>query len=164
MALPPLHRIDSTPIYIFEDDDAWEHDRIGEEIGAEVNLDHPLVRYYAGLTRYDLDTVRDYFDRDKRPAMFVLKRLGVREYARALDMAANIGDREAQLFAAEHGLVRVDNVPALASVELGNRPRLRRQDMDAVIDAIGRDRWLTLGQAVLLASRELTAAEGKPSA
>jgi hypothetical protein len=87
---PPQHRADVAGIYIPRSDSSFDQDRYDREVkrmkeeGLEINA-HPIERYYAGKTRYDLDAqgelfgasvcARDYFDASKEPERWTLRRL-----------------------------------------------------------------------------------------
>lgn len=83
----PAHAIDSTPVYILPTDPAWDHDRIDEELAQakKDGLDHPLLAYQRGETRYDINAGEegsrpvDYLK--GKPARFLLRRLTVSQYA-----------------------------------------------------------------------------------
>lgn len=97
----PTHRVDAPGVFVFGHDDAWDHEHIRRECddlalaGAAESPDelpferHPVMRYLAGKTRFDLQAfdqgphgqvrAADYLRDDERPTYFVLRRVGYRE-------------------------------------------------------------------------------------
>lgn len=88
LTLPPKHRIDAEALYVSAVDTAWDRPRIEaelDELGDQWDT-HPVVRYFAGKTRYDVDAegVRSYLN--PGAWIWVLRRLSTRDYARLCDM------------------------------------------------------------------------------
>lgn len=107
---PPTHKIDAVGVFVARADTSWDTARIEAEIAAaiersdaakmaepgssvldEIRDAHPVVRYYRGLTRYQLDapdhdltgaptTARQYLLGE--PTEFVLQRLSWDEMER----------------------------------------------------------------------------------
>lgn len=122
--LPPIHRADAEPIFIHPLDDAWNNelkereDRLiagleapddGEDVPWLVKEEHPLVRYWTGESRGDLNTVKRYLLPDKTPTMFRCRRLSLP----AFNAIRNIVElKDWPKFFTEcvrHGLVAIEN-------------------------------------------------------
>lgn len=166
MALPPVHRIDAPAGYILQRDTCWDLERINAEIAEKTAEDpdwiHPVSWYYTGFSRYDLEPVREYWASDATPAIFYLRPLDLRDYAKACDMEASVGERQACLWAAERGVDSVESVPHMADYELGGRPKMSEQERRKLANAVG-EYMIEIGRAVLNLNRGLTVAEGKRS-
>lgn len=163
MALPPIHRIDAPIVFVSPDDDAWDEERYKQETSEMADGDvagHPLYRYVAGQTRYDIGPVREYLREDKRPTRFHLRRLTRLDWGRCRDLMAEGRHTEAAFLAAQRGLQRVDGVGGLEHLDSGSRP-FSEADMDVIEGKIGRLMLVKVGQAVIAASADLTDAEGK---
>jgi hypothetical protein len=94
MALrPPQHRADVLGHYIHPADDAWDVERINADTAAAdaaTRAEHPVARYWAGKTRFDLaaEGVRNWIRPGALPTIFVFRRLSLSEYTRVVDMGA----------------------------------------------------------------------------
>lgn len=86
-------------------DDAWDHERI-EAGGRELKdgEEHPVERYWAGLTRFDIDaphtlggvvvTARQYLRDDATPTVARLRRVSGVEREKALSVWEDLPRRE----------------------------------------------------------------------
>lgn len=159
MALPPLHRIDAPAGFVLVHDEAWDWEKINAEMDSS-DAPHPVSVYFAGLSRFDLDTVRGYFKPGESPAVFRLRRLSVADYARAVDILQREGENTAAVFAFERGLVAVEGVDGLSDIDATARPRLTPQEHKRISRVI--EGWVfDVGKAIVKLSEPLTAAEGK---
>lgn len=107
MALrPPQHRADALGQYIHPLDDAWDETRAFGGVFA-TSVDHPLRRYYAGRTRYDLNAegVRGFLRPNASPTIFRLRRLTLAEYNQVADIQ---GEHARYTACARFALVDVD--------------------------------------------------------
>lgn len=132
--------------------------------------DHPVHRYRVGESRYDLATVAPWLKPGVEPTRFVLRLLArdVRFEVEGILLSGRDGALSfAQMHALAHGLVRVEGA---GSVELrktikpwasGKSPTLTARDIDALESAFGLALVRDVGQACVLASREITATEKK---
>lgn len=170
---PPQHRADAPGVLILRTDSSFDADRYDREIQRmrDEGLDlaqHPIERYYAGETRYDLQAsdllfgapvcAGDYFRAAEGPERWLLRRLDWEQWHRvfALMQAGQID--QAQLLAARYGVAGVEGSPLrLAGTETG---MLTHDDMQRIFEA---DQILptVLGFAAWRYSRQLTDAEKK---
>lgn len=170
--IPPQHRADTPGVFIARNDSSFDADRVARELllmgeqGIDAAL-HPVERYYAGATRYDLQApdmvlgqvvrAADYFRRDT-PEEFVLRRLDWEQWHRVLGLIEGGQFAAAQLLAARLGVAEVRGSPLkLQGAAAG---LLTHEDMQRLFEA---DSSLpsTLGFAVWRHSRPLTDAEKK---
>ncbi|MBL9105195.1 MAG: hypothetical protein JNL82_29890 [Myxococcales bacterium] len=169
---PPQHRADVPGVFILRSDGSFDRDRYDREV-ARMTADgvdratHPIERYYAGATRYDLqatevlfgENVRagDYF-RGEEPERFILRRLDWEQWHRVMALIEGGQIAQAQLLATRMGVVAVENSTIkLAGAAAG---MLTHDDMQRLFDA---DSALpsVLGFAVWRYSRPLTETEKK---
>jgi hypothetical protein len=175
MALPPIHRVDHTPVVILPNDSAWDHDRVKREKAAIMAAidsgdtstvawpsleDHPVEKYNTGASRFDLNTVLAYLLPDETPARFTLQRLDLPEWIKIEHFHDTGRLADARLFALRFGLAEVDGLDGVKIViddaeplDMATVGRLRSRIGDAGIG--------TLGAAVINVSRELLDAEKK---
>lgn len=129
---------------------------------------HPIERYYAGETRYDLQaaeilfgdavTAGSYFDSSKEPERFTIRRLDWAQWHAVMGLIEQAQFGQAQLLAARYGIASVENSPIkLSGAQAG---MLTHEDMQRLFDA---DPALpsALGFAVWKYSRPLTDQEKK---
>ncbi len=91
---PPQYAVDARGSYVPAEATAWDNDRIESETAemterGEDTADHPVHRYYAGKTRFDLDAldtiggmqcrVREYLNQDE-PEIWCFRRLRADEW------------------------------------------------------------------------------------
>lgn len=172
-SLPPQHRADIPGVWIARNDSSLDHDRLDREL-AEMErqgLDpqaHPINRYYAGATRYDLQaadqlfgqavTAGAYFDPAKNPERFVLRRLDWDQWYRVYGLIEAGQTAQAQLLAARYGVAEVQNSPikltGAAAGLLTHDDMQRLFEADSVLPSV-------LGFACWKYSRPLTDAEKK---
>lgn len=171
MIRPPSHRIDALPIVVVEQDTAWDRLKVSAELEAlgDDALRHPFIQYHHGATRYDLSaeittpdgvkrTVLDYLDL-AQAWQFHGRRLKCEEVHRLQPMlTANPG--LAFLQALKLSLVKIEGPGA---------PEIKRDSLGGVSDDTVEMLFQLcsglpseVGQALLLASMPLTAAEKKP--
>lgn len=150
MALkPPQHRADAPGRFIARQDAAWDMD------GIAPSADHPLMRYFAGDTRFDLQAVRGFLRSDVQPTVFMLRRLTLAEYAAVQDIPG-LHQRFAR--AAAIGVTGVEN-----GAELGFlADRWRPDDVERAFN-IDDQLPFEIGMAVVNYSRPISEAEGKRS-
>lgn len=129
---------------------------------------HPIERYYAGETRYDLQaadllfgepvTAGSYFDSSKDPERFTLRRLDWAQWHSVMGLIEQGAFGQAQLLAARYGIAGVEN----STIKLtgAGAGMLTHEDMQRLFDA---DPALpsALGFAVWKYSRPLTDQEKK---
>lgn len=168
MGLPPPHRIDHTPILIFANDDAWDHERIDKELVAidagdsawDSKGDHPWSRYLGGFTRADLQPVREYLQAGRDPVQVTLRRLSLRDWTHNRALAAT-SLPAAELHAIRHGVLRVDG----ADLELGRGGSedgpLTDDDLEALRSLVGEENFWTAGKFCRFISKELLDFEKK---
>lgn len=170
---PPQHRADTPGVFIARTDTAFDQDRLDRELARmlEQGQDpaaHPVNRYYAGETRYDLEavdqlfgeavTAGSYFDASKAPERWVLRRLDWDQWHRVMGLLEQGAFQQGQLLAARYGVAEVQNSTfRLTGAAAG---MLTHDDMQRLFDA---DATLpsALGFAVWRYSRPLTDAEKK---
>ena len=165
---PPQHRVDAEPVYVDEQDSAWDIERIKREC-AEMRREgqspsrHPVAVYHRGESRFDLGaaysvlgvprTAADYLGPDA--TRFVLRRLSHSELYRMTDMGST--SALGRLYGCRVGLVRVE----------GDGPKVQRDDYgvtDESLDNVfawGAALPAKIGLAVFLASQPLTEDEKK---
>ena len=177
---PPQHDITAKAVFIVEADDAWDKARIENERevrdpeGKEKET-HPVDRYAAGETRYDLDaemsyggemvTARSYIT--GRATRFVLRRLSRAHYREIRGDILGGRAARAYLNACRYGLddVSVVGVHDGERFELERAPGspLTEKDLDALHD-LDPNLIDEIGMAVWLFSRKLDPREKKVSA
>ena len=167
--LPPQHSVDAPMRYIDKDDDAWDVERIEKSYDDHPDPEqHPLVQYWAGLSRYDLDApgpmmadgevghvgARWFLREGAEPVAWHLRRLKMRELSQCLDR----GGRAGQEMAFRMGVEGVDGLDL-------KWPKMPLNDrfVEQIHDLVGASIIYRLGQAVILASQPPSAAEGKRS-
>ncbi len=132
--------------------------------------DHPVHRYRVGESRYDLATVAPWLKSGVEPTRFVLRLLlrDVRFEVEGILLSGRDGALSfAQMHALAHGLVRVEGAGSLELRKTikpwasGKSPTLTARDIDALEAAFGLALVRDVGQACVLASREITATEKK---
>lgn len=172
---PPTHKI--APLRIVADsDDAWDRDRINAELaGLEVEQlrEHPVIAYHQGRTHFDLDALgtvyaedgsssetcaRDYLRPEVVPRVFEARRLPPLEVATCLDRGTEV----ARVHAFRLAVKGIEGADGLTYHVLPTKAATEGQ-LQAVVDALGYDVMVAVGQAVLDASRSPNAAEGKRS-
>jgi hypothetical protein len=170
---PPQHRADTPGIWIARTDSSFDRDRFDRELLelAAQDLDpatHPVSRYYAGDTRFDLQaadrlfdqavTAGAYFDASKEPERFILRRLDWEQWHRVMSLVEQGAFTAGQLLAARYGVAEVQNSPLkLTGATAG---LLTHEDMQRLFEA---DPALpsALGLACWRYSRALTDPEKK---
>lgn len=175
MGLPPTHRIDHTPVCVLTHDSAWDQERIDYEysvlggaeadetrpvIGVERLEDHPVWRYRTGESRGDLETVRAYLRDEEQPVRFVLRRLGLREWATMQNMISS-STFMARIYAISHALVRVDGCELKLSRGGSDAGRLSDADVNALRELCGDAGFMELTGMAMSVSAHITSAEKK---
>ncbi|WP_434424616.1 hypothetical protein [Nannocystis pusilla] len=171
--LPPQHRADVPGIYIPRSDSSFDRDRFDRELkqleeAGEAKSSHPIERYYAGHTRYDLQAtdlilgqavkVADYFRAGDEPEKWILRRLTWDQWHRVMALIEQGQLSEAQLLACRLGIADVQNSPIkLEGTQAG---LLTHADMQRIHDADAQ-LALLLGFAVWMYSKPLTDQEKK---
>lgn len=198
---PPTHKADVRGVYISGLDDAWDYERVEREVNAYVERKiaelpeaqrtedararlrdevlgtpfvpplHPVQRYNAGLTRFQVEapdwdlegkpvTAAEYLKIDARPARFVFRRLSWQQYESA--------------FSADVGRIKLGELTRMSLVEIQD-PRgnfnwridapgaLSSEEVVAALWDSDRDLHVDLGRAARLFSAPLMDHEGKPS-
>lgn len=160
---PPQHSVTARIEFISLNSDAWDGERWTEDIEALVVAgedpnDHAIRRYFAGLSRGDLDapdsqgnTARSYLRKGDPVEVFALRRLRATKTARLRDQ----GGRLAQLAALASAL---ESTP---EQEFG-RP-LAESQLDAFVDRYGLDLACEIGEFALLCSEAPRPGESKRS-
>lgn len=172
---PPQYSVDGPAIFIADDDDCWDKERIELELADyrdrdEPEENHPYNRYRAGKSRFRLDEVIEYIDEAKKPEKWHLRPLPAEVQATVTALHVSAGSRarqygdddakaqEAVFLAAHralvHGIAKVENGP---SGTKAFRKGLTEADLSEMDEGIR----LALGSAVLQAFRALDDDEGK---
>lgn len=177
MAIPPRHKIDHEPVFIWREDTAWDHDRIEYELGVAAGRreaeagrpvpckrtgDHPWLLYVTGQTRGDLASVLDYLehkDGELGPTRFHYRRLSLRDWAAVKDLRATGLEYQASMLAVRNSLVKVTGVE-LEGGKAGEP--LTEADLVTLRERFGNDVFEQLGRWAIKASEELSEAEKKP--
>ena len=113
---PPQHRVDAKPVFVSEGDDAWDQAKIKAEIEAleakkkGLGQTHPVARYLAGETRFDIIDALPYLDTSKA-YQFILRPLTPEERAEVEDMRDRKGEHSAFLRAARYCLTKIEGPP-----------------------------------------------------
>lgn len=206
MAIPYNHRFTHTPIFIFAGDDAWDSVRIEaeqtkiaerqaalalEQVDASTPVppplpwqswsEHPVSRYREGLSRFDIETVRDYLLPDKSPTLVKLRRMTHPQWVELQTMFESERTiREPVVDDAGQQITRLDGSPIIAASSVVGRLKtlmfalrmvvvecgdlgvkagargLTDEQCDALRDQLGNDQFLALAYACLAATRALT--------
>lgn len=178
---PPQHSVDAEIEFILETDPAWDRERANDELqdmGDDEDTEHPLIKYYVGDSRFDLDAegirpesgpdgqvvlvpgkARDYLKPDVQPRVFRLRRLRAAQVSRCMD----VGGRTGQQLACQQALSSID--PPIAGLKLKARKRpLVDDELQQLADAVGMDAVWEIGKAAIEASKAPTEQEKKASA
>lgn len=172
----PTHRVDAPITYVSLNDPCWDWERVDDEIkaaaedppsgapGADI---HPVHRYFAGVSRYDLDApfhwrggvcrASDYFREGEPPWLFQLRRLSYRELAAFKD-AMQRGPETAAVDLCRLVLERIDG-PGAPELRRANG-RLTDRDME-MLHSLDHELAGNCGSAAYRASQTLTDAEKK---
>lgn len=147
--------------------DAFDTDRVAAERKTMPNdgNDHPVVIYFSGRSRYDLEAPapvgeallrpRDYLRPDHGFPTWTGKRLGAVMTAKLQDLGGHV----AELEALSRGFESIDvDVPGLNHVP--GRP-LTEGQIEKLADRFGLEHLYAVGDAFLRASSAPTVAEGK---
>ena len=162
---PPQHKIDAKCVYVpmrhlGRDSEAWDWDRINKEVRSKKKTEiHPVIQYFTGVTRYDIEAhgVKDYLN--ENPPTFIFRRLKLLEFERVRTRLIMEDPYGAQRLAVQHALEEIQNVDVKID-NLGKKP-LDDDDCEEIADAIGRDTFYEIGQAIIKASGDLADAERK---
>jgi hypothetical protein len=162
--------------------EAWEADRERRKEGGEELRDeawdpaehHPFWAYFSGRTRYHIDDpeLQPYLDRSKSPERWTIRRLSFDERQRAQAHLREGRLEEAYWLAFFAGVEALDGVSDEAGEHLAKTiaglPALRTAKHIATLkEAIAGYAMgvvADVGSAVVQASLDLTAIEGKPFA
>jgi hypothetical protein len=164
MPQPPQHSI-TAPIK-FIPVEAFDEPRAVEEMAdMEDGLQHPLMRYLSGATRYDLgaaypvgDEMRsasDYLRSDHGHPVWELRRLKLAEVSRCRDL----GGASGQYAAFRLAFVSVSGVEGAPVLAAGKT--LSEAQADSMIDTVGATAIYLVGEAALRASEAPRDAEKK---
>lgn len=168
MALPPLHRADGTIEYIHPKDLAWDNDKFDADLNGQYKDrdDHPALLYITGQTRYELTpAVREYFLDGVRPTIWHLDRLPRSSWQEVRDMRRRGSESRALEYALIRSLKEIDDGGEPFPLKGPTSPMksLSKSDMDRLEARFGRVFLEEIGEAVVLASGDLTAIEKKQS-
>lgn len=179
--MPPQHSVTAPIRFIHREDPVWDRDRWQAELGREGITDeehdqHPIVLYFSGDSRYDLDAYgtvveldgerakvpvprrpRDYLKPDGRPTTWHLRRLKMTQQASLDDTPRH----SARMAAFALGVTKLENGPDGLEV-VGAAGPLSTAMVDAVAEHYGAAMIYDVGEAVLRASKAPTHAEKKP--
>jgi len=158
---PPQHRIDDQAVFIAEEDDAWDHERIDREARESGRDEHPVVRYWNGETRYQLTPeVKGYIDDTKRPESFTLKRIAARRFMQIQSLINSEEKRfEGYLEAFKSGLDGAENIPV--KLKMLANGEVSEDAIDKVCEVMGPGIIMEVGVAAYIASTPLTEPEKK---
>lgn len=166
MALPVQFKIDSKCVYVSPHDSAWDIDRFEKEEKKskkkkkELKEYHPLNLYFSGLTRFDIEMVKEYLDMSKNPFIFRFRRLKMEEYE-TVRSRASLGDADgARRLAVMFALEGMENVPIKID-GLGSNKIIDIDQIEELSDVIGRETLYSLGEAIIKSSGDLTDYEKK---
>lgn len=155
----PEHSLAAVARFIPASDSSWDTTRLideyktlrkdwdgeGDDPVSDPERGHIAVRYFAGLTRYDLDAggVREYIDFEKNPEMWKLRRLTTEQRAE-IEHLDSVGLKtRADQIAFMKGVSGVENASGDAGHELskllehGPKPGREALWESKVMDAIG---------------------------
>lgn len=164
--MPPQHSITAAIRYI--PSAAFDISRVSKE-RASMPRDgdhHPVVLYFAGESRYDLDapypvgddlvSARDYLLPDHTCPEWELRRLRMAQVARCRDAGGRVGQLEA--FRLSFVSVRgIEGAPTM-----GDDQTLTEAQAEKIADVVGLAALYDVGEAALRASEAPKAAEKKP--
>lgn len=175
MLRPPQHRADAPIVFVHPKDPAWKNDEIEKDLKAwkesgQAVSAHPVVRYRAGHTRYDISLVQQYLG--EQPTKFYFKRIGVVEWQdiEALKESQEFHGskpRKAFLTAMVQSLTKIENGPELIGDKNGRGVSLEDverigalnfydEDENEVVDVL-----YDVARAAYVASMPLSVAEKK---
>lgn len=152
---PPQHGADAPGVFVSENDDAWDTDRINGDPAAKKAVED----YWFGRTRFDpsVGNVFQYLDEGKRPFRVHLRRLSSREVRRIQGVMDTVGRMSAWNEFCRVGVQSVENGPE----GFASRDALTPDELDYLFRAGNLDH--EIGMAVFNYSAPLTDAEKKPS-
>lgn len=162
----PQHSATATPKFISRFDPAWDSERYyAETANLAEGQRHPLLHYWWGLSRLDLDaplpigdrhaTVREYLREGVTPVVFVLRRLKMSQLAQVQDLP----ERQGQVLAFKLGLVQITGHDRIPPTE--HSTQLTEASLERLNDILGAAIVYEVGQGVIAASSAPTPAEVK---
>lgn len=166
----PRYTPRATGTYICDGDTALDVDRIARECteleakGEDPSSTHPMLRYWRGEGRYDLDAVMDLQGQQVRPRDYIIgpdpelwtvRRLTWEQYN---DVQRHTDRRTQALRACRLGVVEVEG----STVDLGSASGMLTSEAMQRLHDIDPELPVTLGYVVLLHNLPPTAAEKKP--
>lgn len=163
--MPPQHSLHAQPCYIHPTDPAWSNwmDEVNA-MSVEQAAEHPMVKYFYGRSRYDLDapglvygetrTARSYLD--GTPIVWRLRRLKIRQLAACQQRPENDG----ALDAVRLGLDSIDGHTEPLKRVGG---LLHEDELDGLAQRYGARVVFDVGMAVIHASGEPTPGESMRS-
>jgi hypothetical protein len=180
---PPTHEMDHVITYVRPNDPAWDHAKRARDLriiaGEEKNEagekiespwanddEHPMARYFAGHTRFDLETVREYLLDNVKPMEFKLRRIeDLDDWGEICDHLKRGREYKARTMAIALSLVKVVGLD-LELRKPKDRPTapLRNQILQELRHAIGERQFNLLGAACINANTALEPDEKKPEA
>ena len=157
---PPNYPVDCIPTFVSPQDSCWDADRIVEETDALKPEDpvHPCRAFWAGLTRGDLEGVREYFVPDADPTRFVCRRLTLDSWSRVTQMQEIGQSVRAGIMAIRHGLTAVED----SEQKLTYEKALTDDEINDLRRLLGDSAFSLLGKFLINVSTEVTIPEGKP--
>jgi hypothetical protein len=172
----PTHDILARMRYVPEDDSAWRRDLIKKECSEipeylDPEKGHVYWRYFAGMTRYDLDDpqLAPYLDLDAKPETWRFKRLS-REIRDDVAFLIRQGRSEpGWALAFSHGVVGLDNpgdenghaLAALLSASAKERTEAQRLEILKAAEDYAAGTIYEVGAACFRGSQDLTSPEKK---
>lgn len=179
-AFAPTHRLGAPIKYVPAGDDAWDHDVMAKawEPGREHDghsLD-PLYHYLLGDTRFDLGAteLRELIEATKcldtkAAEVWTLRALPPEQRIAVDDLLRSGRSVDAKVSAFVHGVMRLEGASnpegeALATVIEGLPTKRARAEQTSLLEAVCKYAYQIIdeiGQAVIIASRDLSEAEKK---
>ena len=167
------HRLTHSPTFIFASDDAWDSDKIEADRKRITSPEgdpqwltwdaHPVARYRAGRSRYDVETVRPWLLADKAPTLVRLRRMTFEQWQTWQGLLEGVrpsgqGVNRHLVFAMRHGLERVELAPDHTIESVGGLG-LSDDQLEALRREVGDAQFQELAIACAHMQQALTADE-----
>jgi hypothetical protein len=135
-----------------------ERAKVTETVPWQTQADHPMHRYRTGMSRYDVETVREYILPDARPIEYKLRRAKLRHWGHVVDLISSSRQYESRVEAIALSLDRVVGLEIDLGRESPGDP-LSDEAIDELRQRIGDREFGLLGQACIIANAALSSPE-----
>jgi hypothetical protein len=177
--MPPQHNVTAPTRFIPRTDPAWDLDKALAELDGLAGPDrdsHPMVKYFAAESRYDLDAPgvvierdlegaavhvhripREYLKPDSKPVTWTLRRLKLTQQSQLADAPQH----QAEVSAFALTVTNLENGPPGVEVKGTAGVPLSATLVDQLAEVFGTDMIYEVGRAAMAASAAPSSAEKK---